>query len=173
MTCRFRWVRLAIPTLTLLLAPLPMLAAASIDGAPGLKATTTSYTLTLAIGMPEQMWTPAQVRVKHPKTGEVMLMGSMGGAMSMGGSQRHLEVHIYSRSTGKPVAGANPTISAIDTSTKNAMAITVPVAEMEGVVAGAADLHYGNNVDLVGGHTYRVTVILNGQHAVLEATAPK
>jgi hypothetical protein len=172
MRCRFRWVRFAIPTLTLLLAPVATDAAARAT-APGLKATTSSYTFTLMIGMPEPMWTPAQVKVKHPKTGEVMLMGSMGGAMSMGGSQRHLEVHIYSRSTGKPVAGANPTITVIDTSAKNAMAIKVPVAEMQGVVAGAADLHYGNNVDLVGGHTYKVTVTLEGQHAVLQATAPK
>ena len=100
-------------------------------------------------------------------------MGSMAGAMSMGGSQRHVEVHITSRATGKVVAGAHPTISAIDTNVKSAMTIKVPVAAMQGVITGAADLHYGNNVDLVAGHVYKVTISLNGERAVFQMRAPK
>jgi hypothetical protein len=123
--------------------------------------------------MSEQMWTPAQVKAKHPRTGEVMLMGSMGGGMSMGGTQRHVEVHITSRATGKVIANAHPTITVVDTTAKNAMSVKVPVAEMEGVITGAADLHYGNNVDLVGGHVYRITVTLNGERAAAAVTAPK
>src|SRR5437867_216065 len=66
--------------------------------------TTKSYVFKLSIGMSEQMWTPAQVKAKHPTSGEVMLMGSMmSGGMSMGSSQRHLEVHITSRATGRVV----------------------------------------------------------------------
>ena len=134
---------------------------------------TASYVFKLSIGMAEQMWTPAQVRAKHPKTGEVMLMGSMAGAMSMGGSQRHVEVNITSRATGKVVTGAHPTISATDMSMMNAMAVKVPVAAMQGVMAGAADMHYGNNVALVGGHMYKVTVTLNGERVVFQMRAPK
>jgi len=120
------------------------------------------------------MWTPAQVKAKHPTSGEVMLMGSMGGApMAMGGLQRHLEVHITSRVTKKVVMGAHPTISAIDTTATNAMAIKVPVAEMEGVNAGAADLHYGNNVNLVADHVYKITVNLRGVRAVFQIKSPK
>jgi hypothetical protein len=147
-------------------------AAVSPAAAPGSRATTKSYTFTLMIGMPEQMWTLAQFKSMHPKTGELMLMGSMMGGMPMGDSQRHLAVHIYARATGKPVAGADPTISVIDTTLKNPSPVKVPVAEMEGVSAGAADLHYGNNVYLTGGHTYEVVVTLNGQRAVLRAPAP-
>jgi len=132
-----------------------------------------SYVFKLRIGMAEQMWTPAQVRAKHPKTGEVMVMGSMAGAMSMGGTRRHLEVHIRSRATGKVVMGAHPTISATDTNAKNAMTIKVPVAAMEGVSAGAADLHYGNNVDLVAGHTYKITITLKGERVVFQIISPK
>jgi hypothetical protein len=172
-TAPFRLIRFAIPTLASLLAPFSHAAAASTSTSPAAQATTKSYHFKLSIGMSEQMWTPAQVKAKHPKTGEEMLMGSMSSAMSMHGSQRHLEVFILSRSTGKPVAGAHPTISALDTSVKNAMPIKVPVAEMEGVLAGSADLHYGNNVTLVPGHAYAVTVVLNGQRAILHATAPK
>ena len=53
------------------------------------------------------------------------------------------------------------------------MPIKVPVAEMQGVLSGAADLHYGNNVNLIGGHTYRVTVTLTGEHATVTVPAPK
>jgi hypothetical protein len=169
----FRLARFAIPTLAFLVAPIAPAGASGGTTSPAVQATTKTYLYKVSVGMSEQMWTPAQVKAKHPKTGEVMLMGSMGGGMSMGGAQRHVEVHITSRATGKVVANANPTITAFDTTAKNAMAIKVPVAEMEGVIAGATDLHYGNNVDLVGGHTYRITVTLNGERATATVTAPK
>jgi hypothetical protein len=165
--------RTVIPVLAVSLVLIAPAVASTRSTGPAAQASTKSYVFKLTIGMPEQMWTPAQVKIKHPTAGEVMLTGSMGGAMSMGGSQRHLEIHIFARSTGQVVAGAHPTISAFDTSVNNAMMMKVPVAEMEGVTTGAADLHYGNNVDLVGGHVYRVTVTLNGQRAVLLAAAPK
>ena len=156
-----------------LLVP-PALAASGVttSTSPQTKSTA-SYVFKLSIGMPEKMWTPAQVRAKHPTTGEVMLMDTMAGAMSMGGSQRHVEVHITSRATGKVVMGAHPTISAIDTNMKNAMTIKVPVAVMQGVIVGAADLHYGNNVDLVAGHTYKVGISLKGERAVFQMRVPK
>jgi len=162
----------AVAALTLALAVAASGAGTSPRAVPGLRATTRSYDFTLTLGMPEQMWTLAQVKAMHPKMGELMLMGSMAGGMPMGDTQRHLEVHIYSRATGKPVAGADPTISIVDTSVKNAAPQKVPVAEMESVRIGPADLHYGNNVELTGGHTYRVIVTLNRQVAVLQATAP-
>ena len=145
--------------------------ASAATSTPGLRATTPSYTFKLVIGAAAQMWTRAQVETTQPETGELMLMGSMTG-ISMSGSQRHLEVHIYSRSTGKPVAGAHPTITVTDITAKNAKPMKIPVAELEGVAKGPADLHYGNNVNLTPGHHYKVTVTLNGQQAILEATAP-
>lgn len=159
-------MRLRSLSLTMLLALVVTTAASAAMAPPKQVKMTKSYVFTLSVGMPEQMWTRAQVRSRHPKTGEEMLRGSMGGAMSMGGSARHLEVHIRSRASGKVVAGARPAISAFDMSTQDAMAIKVPVAEMQGVMAGAGDLHYGNNVDLVAGHVYRVTVTLSGERAV-------
>jgi hypothetical protein len=59
-----------------------------------------------------------------------------------------------------------------DITAKNAMSTQIPVAEMEGVAKGAANLHYGSNVTQTPGHQYKVTVTLNGQQAVPEATAP-
>ena len=63
------------------------------------------------------------------------------------------------------VTGAHPTIS-VDDLTTSTMTMKVPIAVMEGVAEGAADLHYGNNVNLMSGHHVKVTVTLNGQKAV-------
>lgn len=147
-------------------------ALASQTASPQTKSTR-SYVFSLTIGMAEKMWTPAQVRTMHPKTGEVMVMGSMAGGMSMGGAERHVEVHIKSRATGKVVVSAQPTINAVDTSVAKAMPIKVPVMAMQGVVTGASDLHYGNNIKLVAGHTYKITVALKGERVIFHAKAPK
>ena len=93
-------------------------------------------------------------------------------ATGMGGADvRHLEVHICSRSTGKVVQNAQPTITVVD-NTSNGMADHVSVAEMEGIGAGVADLHYGNNVTMPAMHRYTVTVTLNGEKAVFNFTRP-
>ena len=138
---------------------------------------TKSYVLALTIGPVEKMYTKAQVAAQHPKTGEEMLSGkmtNMGGmsGMDMGSStQRHLEVHICTPA-GQVVAGAHPTIS-VDDLTASTMTMKVPIAVMEGVSEGAADLHYGNNVNLMSGHHVKVTVTLNGEKAVFAAVVSK
>ena len=151
------------------------LASAAASAPPGLRATTKSYIFMLTLGMPEHIWTPAQAKMMHPKTGELLLNGPMNQAMPMGATQRELEVHISSRATGDTVAGASPTITVTDASVQShsTVTVTVPVDELEGVRAGADDLHYGNNIELVGGDTYTVVVTLNGQRAVLRASAPR
>lgn len=155
-----------------------IVAAASIGGATAMAGGCSSgqimktgpYTFALTIGPAEQMYTAAQVKSKHPKTGEVMLTGTMA-AMSMGGSTRHLEVHICTAS-GAVVIGAHPTISVNDPMAKTMM-MSVPISTMEGIGMGSSDYHYGNNVDLTAGHHVTVTVTLNGHHAVFHTTVPK
>jgi hypothetical protein len=126
------------------------------------------YVFALSIGPTETMYTPAEVKSKHPTSGEVMLAGRMVGGMAgmdmRGGGQRHLEVHICSTG-GKVVTGAHPSITV-----NGAM---VPVAVMEGVSEGVSDYHYGNNVDLKAGQKLTVVVKLNGQTAVFHATVPR
>ena len=93
-------------------------------------------------------------------------------ATGMGGADvRHLEVHICSRSTGKVVQNAQPSITVVD-KTSNGMADHVSVAEMQGIGAGVADLHYGNNVTMPAMHRYTVTVLLNGEKATFDFTRP-
>jgi len=129
-------------------------------------ATTKSYALTLDVGPLETMYTQAQVKAKHPTAGEVMLGGSMGGmsGMTMAAGNRHLEIHVASRTTGKVLAVAPSSITLTDT-TGTAMSEKMSVVEMEGIGEGMADLHYGNNVKVTVGHTYEVTVTVKGETA--------
>jgi hypothetical protein len=134
------------------------------------RTTTPSYKLTLHVGPIETMYTAAQVKATHPKEGEVMVGDSMGmGGMSMGGN-RHLEVHVYSKATGKVVAKAAPSITLTDTSAMG-MAEQVNAMAMEGIGEGVADLHYGDNVKLTAGHRYKVVVKVKGEKAAFSFKA--
>lgn len=150
----------------------PQGAAASADSA--------SYHYVLDVGPTEQMYTRAQVAATHPKTGEVMLSGSMssvGGSMAgmagMGTASadaQHLEIHICSRTTGEVVTGPAPTIKLTDSTAGTTT--NVEVATMQGVTSGQADLHYGNNVIATPGHAFVVNVDFHGQQATLHFTRP-
>ncbi|MHB1535825.1 MAG: hypothetical protein ACYC1D_14705 [Acidimicrobiales bacterium] len=132
------------------------------------QANSASYHYVLDVGPTQQMYSRAQVAASHPKHGEVMVSGSM--AMASGPGAQHLEVHICSRTTGEVVVGAAPSITLTDTTAGTTTA--VPVAAMQGVTAGQADLHYGNNVDAPAGHSFVVTVKFRGQQATLRFTRP-
>ncbi len=146
-----------------------LLAADAASGATITRhANTKTYALTLGVGPLEAMYTPAEVKAKHPTSGEVMVSGSMGGSgMSMGAGNRHLEVHIRSRATGKVVMDVVPTIGLRDKTAMSSMPMTVKlsVVAMEGVSAGAADFHYGNIVKLTVGHLYEVVVTVKRETA--------
>jgi hypothetical protein len=129
-------------------------------------ATTKSYSLTLVVGPSETMYTQAQVKSMHPKSGEEMLGAAIGGgSMSMhGANERHLELHVASRTTGKPVTNATPQITVADKADMS-VSTKLDVVAMEGIGMGMSDLHYGNNVALAPGHTYDVTVVVHGEKA--------
>lgn len=143
--------------------------------AAGQVVKTHSYVFALELGSVETMYTPAEVRVQHPKSGEVMLSGSTTGGMAAmttsPSAERHLEVHICT-SGGVVYTKGHPTITIDDTSVKSPMTM-VPVATMEGIGEGVSDFHYGNNVELTAGHHVTVDVTLNGQRAVFRTTVPK
>ena len=171
----------ALATAAALLAAVAMSTPASArtiatgcKAAPGMHlATTASYRLALRVGMPEKMYTRAQVRKMHPRHGEVMLRGSMSGSgMQMSGATRHLEVQLCSRGNRAVLTNAHPRITITDDTAKG-MSMNVPIAVMEGIGAGVADLHYGNNVAMPGGHKFTVRVSLNGQRASLRISSPR
>ena len=141
--------------------------------APGTRiAVSGSHRFALRVGKQEKMYTRAQVKRLHPKSGEVMLRGGMSG-MNMGGPMRHLEVQICNRATGAVVTNASPKIFVFDATAANAIPMQIPVAVMEGVGKGVADLHYGNNVSMAAGHKFTIRVRLNSEHVTFDLTAPK
>jgi len=119
---------------------------------------TRSYRYTLRLGAPENMYMPYQVRVNHPKQGEAMLRGVMSGSSALltGGPIRHLEVQICARRTSAVVTHAKPRITVVDETTGRTRKL--PVAVMEDVAVGTADLHYGNNISMSPRHRYLVGV---------------
>ena len=129
-------------------------------------------------GPNEAMYTVAQARKLHPKTGEIMVSGQMmgngGSSMSMGSTSvmRHIEVHICSKATGKAVVGAHPAMNLGDLGRVSMLAI-VRVAEMQGLNRDPADTHYGNNVTVIPGHRYLLQTIINGQTGMFRFVAPK
>jgi hypothetical protein len=128
---------------------------------------TATYSLTLSVGSKETMYTAAEVKAKHPTSGEVMLDDSMAmGGMSMGAGNRHLEVQVKSRNTNR-VLSLMPSITLTDTSAMSGMAMAdkLHVMAMYGVAEGMSDLHYGNNVKLTAGHMYKVVVTVKGERA--------
>jgi hypothetical protein len=104
-----------------------------------------------------------------PMTTATTAMGQTSSTGMGGANARHLEVHVCSRSTGQVVQNAQPTITVVDHAS-GGMTDHVSVAEMEGIGAGVADLHYGNNIVMPAMHQYTVTVILNGEKAVFNVT---
>ena len=135
---------------------------------------TKSYLFAAALEPFQQMYTPAQVRAKHVKTGEVMVSGQMMGMHMSMSSQRHLEIRICSRTDGKAVTGAHPSITIADAMQMGKMKMDkVPAAAMYSIKLGPSDYHYGNNVTVTVGHIYEVTVKLNGQTASFKIKATK
>jgi hypothetical protein len=130
--------------------------------AAALQATTAHDLIALDVGPMETMYSQSEAAVKHPTSGEIMLGGAMSNAT--GSSVRHLEVHICSKDGSQVVRNASPSISLTDT-TANGAPQTVPVAVMQGVGQGVADLHYGNNVSMPAGHTYLAIVSLGADRA--------
>jgi hypothetical protein len=116
------------------------------------------YVFTLRVGPAENMFMPYQVRASHPKHGEEMLRGQMTTDVSLlsGGPVRHVEVQICTRGTRAVVTNASPKIVVHDL-TKGRV-VSLPVAVMEGIGKGVADLHYGNNVAIPRRHRFVITV---------------
>jgi hypothetical protein len=141
---------------------------------------TAGYTLLLHVVSPQNMYTPQQVEQQNPTDGEVMYSGTMvmppgqgSGGGSMAGMNmsntsyppgwRHMEVHIYDRTTNGVLRDASPVMTV--TNDQTGQRTSVPSVTMQSVVEGASDFHYGNNVDLPSGHTYTASVQVRGDVA--------
>lgn len=136
------------------------------------KATTQHYNMELDLSGPQKMYSMAQVKAEKLTAGEIMVGGKTMamGALPAGKTLYHLELHVRSKATGKPVEGAKVAISIASPALKKP--IMVPIAVMYGIKEGMDDWHYGNNVALAPG-SYKVMVTANTDRAEFDLTVPK
>ena len=143
-------------------------------GSPGMSEPAMSSPGMSAAAMAAAMGSPAasgsEAMMASPSS-MAMASGSAMPGSGVGASARHLEIHICSLADGSVVQDAQPTIRVVDQSS-GGMTTQVPVAVMEGIGMGTADLHYGNNLDMPAGHAYTVTVTLNSDIATFNIHTP-
>jgi hypothetical protein len=123
-----------------------------------------SYRLALAIGPPQHLYSQAQIRARHPSTGEVLLNGtapSAGTAIP----NHYLELHVYSAANGTPISAVAVTL--IVTTPQGRTLQRVPAVAMQRVAVGSADRHFGDNLALPAGH-YHVAVHAGQASAVFD-----
>jgi hypothetical protein len=131
-------------------------------------ASTSTYNMVAEIGPLQAMYTPSQVASEHPRTGEIMFSGTMtmpSGTSSPAPDWRHLEVHIFDKKTGDAIKTVTPQISVTNEATGATQ--QVPIVEMQGIVEGPNDIHFGNNIELPAG-AYKVTAVVGGETASFE-----
>jgi hypothetical protein len=123
-----------------------------------------SYRLALAIGPPQRLYSQAQIRARHPSTGEALLNGtapSAGTAIP----NHYLELHVYSAANGTPIATIAVTL--VVTTPQGRTLQRVPAVAMQRVAVGSADRHFGDNLALPAGH-YHVAVQAGQASAVFD-----
>jgi hypothetical protein len=133
---------------------------------PGTVAATLAagpYTLALAIGPPEQLYSLAQARTLHPKQGELTTSGAAPpGAPA---ANHYLALRVYSAKTGNIVTGIPVAVNV--TTPGGRILQRIPVVVMQSIAAGPSDRHFGDNVALPMGH-YHVAVRANQSSATFD-----
>ena len=124
---------------------------------------TEHYLIVLDILAPEDMFTTADVATSHPGTGELVVNGK--ATPTIGVNIRHLEVHIYDRTTGAVIKSEHPQLSLTDLTDGTTMA--VDGTEMRDLIIGEIDEHYGSNSSVAVGHDFTLHVAIRGDTADL------
>ncbi len=109
-------------------------------------ALTTHYLLVVNVLPSERMFSDAEMKSLSPTQGEEILDHGVGDPIGTG--VRHVEAHIYDRSTGLPLSNIKPSIRVFNRTTGDH--VDVPPTLMQDVVIGSTDIHYGNNVPVRG-----------------------
>lgn len=126
-------------------------------------AITESYLIVANVLPGEGMFTSAEVDAEHPIEGELIISGT-GRALST--NSRHIETHIYDRRAGVPLTDLKPTIVVLNRTTGEL--IEVEGTLMQDVNIGALDIHYGNNVAVVGNSDLRLTITVGDEEAIFD-----
>ncbi len=122
---------------------------------------TPTYLLVFNIVGPEEMYTSEQLKLSKPNSGEWSIRGHM---TPIEPESRHFEVHVYDKATGKTLSNVTTKISFTDI-TDGKTPIEVEPTLMQDLVVGEKDIHYGNNVEIIPTHDFRVDIVINGETA--------
>jgi hypothetical protein len=126
-------------------------------------ATTTHYLVVANVLPGEEMFTTAEREAEHPVEGESILHGA--GA-PIGPDARHVEAHVYDRSTGLPVDDITPTIVVYNRTTGQRLVVEPTL--MQDLNIGAPDAHFGNNVVIPGDSDLSLTVTIGDEEVTLD-----
>jgi hypothetical protein len=135
-------------------------ATAPMVGPVSYRAMAGPYTLTLTLGPPEAMLTPAEAQRTHARSGEVMLDDVMPVAMRLAGMHHYLELRVTAAAKGMAMHTAM-TDTRVIASVQGAGTPhgLLTLVRMYNAKEGKKDLHYGANVNLEqGAYTIRVRV---------------
>ncbi|RMH81734.1 MAG: hypothetical protein D6683_03580 [Actinomyces sp.] len=111
----------------------------------------------------EPMYSPDEVAHDHPTWGEMAIEGE---GSPTGPGVRHVEAHVYDRTTGLPVDRPVPALEVLVHATGERLPI--PAVLMQDVNIGEADLHFGDNVALPGDTDLTVTVTIADEEVSLD-----
>ena len=126
-------------------------------------ATTESYLVVANVLPGERMFTTAEFKEMHPTEGELIIDG-IGNAL--GDDVRHVEAHIYDRDTGRPLTTVHPTIVVLNRTSGVRRDVTPTL--MQDVNIGAADIHFGNNVEVSGDSELSLTITIGDEEVTLD-----
>lgn len=125
--------------------------------------TTAHYLVVVNVLPSEHMMTRAEMNAMHPTEGELIINGI---GEPQGAGVRHVEAHIYDRTTGQVVTSLVPSIRLVNRTTGEVVDV-VPTL-MEDVIVGPLDLHYGNNVPVTGDSDISVQVTVAGEEVSVD-----
>jgi hypothetical protein len=125
--------------------------------------TTADYVVMVNVLPAERMFTEAENARLHPTVGELIIRGTAG---PLGPRARHVEAHLYSRSTGEVVTDVVPTMEIIDHATGKVTGVDATL--MQDVVIGEPDQHFGTNVTVAPRHAITVIVRIGDQEVTVD-----
>ncbi|MFM2072896.1 MAG: hypothetical protein RLZZ623_3160 [Actinomycetota bacterium] len=126
-------------------------------------ATTPSYLVVANVLPGEEMYSKTQVDAQHPLVGELAIKGM---SMPTGPNSRHVEAHVYDRTTGKPLSDVDVTLVVVNRTT--GQRDTVMSTLMQDINIGALDVHYGNNLAIPGGSSLSLVINVNDEEVTLD-----
>ena len=133
-----------------------------------LTRSTARYLVVMDVLAPERMFTSDQMTTMRPASGELVVDGRPGPID--GADMRHVEVHVYSLETGRPVTETTPHLTLVDHTAGTSADIDATL--MHDITIGMPDAHFGTNTRLPAGHAFTLHVSLGADDTEFAGVLP-